>query len=136
MTSTAIDTSVLIAIAKGEDEAERWVDVLARAGDEGDLVICDVVAAEYFALLMDDEKFEATLRGLGIGFSPIRIESARHAGRIFRRYRNRGGPRANLVPDFLIGAHAIEQADRLAAVDRGYLRRYFPKLRILRPRAR
>jgi len=136
VTTTAVDTSVLIAIAKGEHTAERWVDVLAKASGEGDLVICDIVAAEYFALLMDDEKFDATLRGLAIGFSPIEIGSARHAGRIFRKYRDRGGPRDHLVPDFLIGAHAVEQADRLAAVDRGYLRRYFPKLRILRPRSR
>jgi hypothetical protein len=41
-----------------------------------------------------------------------------------------------LIPDFLIGAHACEQADCLAARDRGYLRRYFPQLRILTPPAR
>jgi predicted nucleic acid-binding protein len=38
-----------------------------------------------------------------------------------------------MVPDFLIGAHASLQADRLAAADRGYLRRYFPTLRLLHP---
>jgi predicted nucleic acid-binding protein len=38
-----------------------------------------------------------------------------------------------LIPDFLIAAHASVQADRLAALDRGYLRTYFPDLRILSP---
>ena len=37
------------------------------------------------------------------------------------------------MPDFLIGAHAAKQADRIAVIDRGYLRRYFPRLRVLRP---
>jgi predicted nucleic acid-binding protein len=37
------------------------------------------------------------------------------------------------VPDFFIAAHAQIQCDRLAAIDRGYLRRYFPRLKILRP---
>ena len=38
-----------------------------------------------------------------------------------------------MIPDFLIGGHALRQSNRLAAVDRGYLRRYFPKLKILTP---
>ena len=42
--------------------------------------------------------------------------------------------REHLVPDFLIGAHAQRQADQIAAIDRGYLRRYFPRLRILKAR--
>jgi len=128
---TAVDTSVLIAIAKGEAAAQQWVDVLVRARAEGDLVICDVVAAEFFALLLDEHKFHRSLTGLGVVYSPTVIESARLAGRIFRAYRREGGPRQFLVPDFLIGAHAQTQADRIAATDRGFLRRYFPRLRVL-----
>jgi len=131
---TAVDTSVLIAIAKGEADAEQWTDVLATARSAGDLVICDVVAAEFFALLLDDEKFRQSLSGLGIVFSPTSLDAARLAGRIFRAYRRKGGPREHLVPDFLIGAHAQRQADQIAAIDRGYLRRYFPRLWILKAR--
>lgn len=130
---TAVDTSVLICIAKAEADAHRWIDLLADARSEGDLVICEVVAAELFALLMDRGKFDQTMIALGIDFAAISLESAQLAGRIFKQYRRKGGPRDHLIPDFLIGAHAYEQADRIAAVDRGYLRRYFPRLKVLSP---
>lgn len=130
---TAVDTSVLIAITKAEPDAHEWTDLLALAQAEGDLVVCDVVAAEFFALLMDRAKFERIFSGLGITFSPTTLESAQLAGRLFRQYRRLGGPREHLVPDFLIGAHAQRQADQIAAIDRGYLRRYFPRLKVLKP---
>jgi len=131
--TTAVDTSVLIAIAKGEAAASRWIDLLATARAEGDLVICDVVAAEFFALLMDEGKFRQSVEGLGLAYHPTGLDAAKRAGRIFKQYRREGGPREHLVPDFLIGAHAEKQADRIAAIDRGYLRRYFPRLTILSP---
>ena len=52
---------------------------------------------------------------------------------IFETIRRQGGPREHLVPDFLIGAHSTEHAHRIAAIDRGYLRRYFPNLRVMPP---
>lgn len=130
---TAVDTSVLIAIAKAETDAEQWVNLLIAAETEGDLVVCDVVAAEYFALLLNPEKFQESLSGLGIVFSPTSLESAQLAGRLFRKYRREGGPREHLIPDFLIGAHAQRQANRIAAIDRGFLRQYFPRLKVLQP---
>ena len=103
---TAIDTSVLIAIAKGGSSATRWLSLLAESRAEGDLIIGEVVAAELFALLLDQEMFQATLVGLGIVFTPTSLEAAQLAGKIFRQYRREGGPREHLVPDFLVGAHA------------------------------
>jgi len=66
-------------------------------------------------------------------YSPASLDSARLAGRIFRDYRRKGGPREHSIPDFLIGAHAQRQADQIAAIDRVYLRRYFPRLRVIKP---
>ena len=130
---TAVDTSVLIAIAKGEPSAVRWVEVLEECRAAGDLVISEVVAAELFALLADQAKFEALLAGLGLVFVPTTMPAAQRAGLTFRQYRRAGGSREHLVPDFLIAAHAQCQADRIAAIDRGYLRRYFRGLKIVRP---
>ena len=83
--------------------------------------------------MLSESKFERSMDALGVAYSPISLDAARLAGRIFRAYRREGGPREHLVPDFLIGAHAAIQADRIAAIDRGYLRRYFPRLTVLEP---
>lgn len=53
---------------------------------------------------------------------------------MFRAYRDAGGPREYPIPDFLIAAHAQTQTNRLAAIDRGYLRRYFADLPLLATR--
>jgi predicted nucleic acid-binding protein len=128
---TAVDTSVLIAIAKGETLGQQFLERLIAADAQGPLHICEVVAAEYAALLRDEALVRRSLTGLNIAFSPISLGTAMAAGQLFRQYRDGGGPRERILPDFLIGAHAQYQADQLATLDRGYYRRYFPKLKLL-----
>lgn len=130
---TAIDTSVLIAIDQSEPDAEAWVDALADARAAGGLVICEVVAAEFFAVVMEEAPFAASLEDLGIEVAPMSLAAAKLAGRVFRAYRDEGGPRRHLIPDFLIAAHALADCGRLASSDRGYQRRYFPELKLLKP---
>lgn len=130
---TAIDSSVLLAIFNAEPGAKSWLDVLVQARREGQLVICDVVYAEISSAFALESNLQATLRKLGVQFEPTAPPAAWNAGRSFRAYRDAGGPREHLIADFLIGAHAQAQADRLAAVDRGYLRRYFAGLSLLAP---
>lgn len=128
---TAVDSSALIAIYLGEPTADAWLDRLIAARSEGVLVLSPVVAAEFFALVEDRELYDAVLADLGLRLSTISLDAACEAGRIFRAYRKSGGPREFLIPDFLIAAHAQLDCDRLAAADRGYLRRYFPSLELL-----
>ena len=131
--TTAVDTSVLLAVFNDEPQAEAWGQALLGASREGVLVICEVVFAEIAPAFDSRRDALMLLDRLGIRFDPILEEAAYEAGRIFKAYRKEGGPRMHMIPDFLIGAHAQRQADRLAAEDRGYLRRYFPKLHLLKP---
>jgi predicted nucleic acid-binding protein len=130
---TALDSSVLILLYRKQAGWERWRDRLHAASLEGPLIVSPVAFAEYSVAYPTLESARADLERLHIFYDPIAPESAYLAGQIFLRYRREGGPRQHLIPDFLIAAHATLQADRLAASDRGYLRRYFPDLALLAP---
>lgn len=129
---TALDSSVLWAIVKKESGHEDWVQALIRAASEGPLVISPVAFAELSPSTPSADSLMEFLEQLAISYDPIAPDAAYLAGQTFKNYRKAGGPREHLVPDFLIAAHARIQANRLAAIDRGYLRTWFPDLKLLR----
>lgn len=130
---TALDSSVLLLLARKQPGWEAWRECLQQAANEGELLICPIAFAEFSIAYPRAEAAQADLDLLHIIYDPITPAAAHLAGQIFLRYRRHGGPRPNLIPDFLIAAHASIQADRLAALDRGYLRTCFPSLTLLSP---
>jgi len=130
---TALDSSVLLLLSRKQPGWEAWRDLLQTAASEGELLISPIAFAEFSIAYPHVEAAQADLDLLHIFYDPITPAAACLAGQIFLRYRRNGGPRLNLIPDFLIAAHASVQADCLAALDRGYLRSYFPTLAIMAP---
>ncbi len=130
---TAVDASVLLRVLKREAGWEAWRDRLQQASEEGLLLGSPILFAEVAAGYASVRDVEADWSLLRIQYDPIAPAAAYLAGQVFRAYRREGGPRKTLIPDFLVAAHAKVQADRLAALDRGYLRRYFPDLVLLGP---
>lgn len=128
---TAVDSSVLLSIFKGEPNGETWLKALIARAAIGELRICDIVAAEVGGFFLSVQDLQENLDKLSIAIEPISLESCYLAGRIFQSYRKEGGRRNFLIPDFLIGAHALIQCNELLAIDRGYLRKYFSKLKVV-----
>ncbi len=133
---TAVDTNVLIDVFDADDDfGLRSARAIRRCLNEGSLLACATVWAETTACFTAPQHAQAALAELRVDFSPINVASACVAGESWRAYRQAGGGRERVVPDFLVGAHALHQADRLLTRDRGFYRRYFEGLEILDPSA-
>jgi predicted nucleic acid-binding protein len=130
---TALDSSVLLdVVTDSATDAESSEGLLRRASAEGALIVCECVLAEIRPAFSRAD-FDEFLTDWQIEFVPSSRESAALAGEHFARYLKRGGRAGRVLPDFLIGAHALLHADRLLARDRGYLRDYFSKLPLWQP---
>lgn len=75
----------------------------------------------------------AALGEIPVAYSAIEAPAAVRAGTAWSSYRRRDGPRDRVIADFLVGAHALEQADRLLTRDRGFQRAAFVGLTIVDP---
>jgi len=130
---TAIDSSVLLAILHREPDHLAWQSALERASESGQLLLCPVAFAEVSSRFATAEELLERAEALRIQYDEFQPQAAWRAGQIFKAYRKAGGQRTHMIPDFMIAAHAYEQADQLASTDRGYLREYFPGLKLLSP---
>lgn len=131
---TAVDTSVLLDIFA--DDAvfrDRSLAAIRRSLAEGALFACDIVWSEVIAAFPDERSANDALRGIPVAYAAVDVAAASRAGVAWRAYRRRGGSRERILPDFLVGAHALEQADRLLTRDRGFYRAVFEGLTIVDP---
>lgn len=131
---TAVDSSVLLDVLLADPHfADLSEAALRRVAREGSLVVCECVLAEITPVL-GLEATDEFLSDWNLTFVPSTAASAKLAGDMFASYlRRKPQSHGRVLPDFLIGAHAMCLADRLLARDRGYFRDYFKKLRVFEP---
>ena len=149
---TAVDTNVLLDVlipdAPHGDASER---ALAEALRAGAVVVSDPVYAELAVHFPEQEKLDRFLADTGLRLESSNAEALYRTGRAWSEYVRRRPalacpqcgatqevrcdqcgasvqPRQHVVADFIIGAHALVQADQLLTRDRGYYATYFPEL--------
>ena len=149
---TAVDTNILLDVlipdAPHGDESER---ALAEAVRAGAVVISDPVYAELAVHFPEQEKLDRFLADTGLRLESSNAEALHRSGGAWSEYIRRRPalacpqcgarqeircdecgasvqPRQHVVADFIIGAHALVQADQLLTRNRGHYATYFPEL--------
>ena len=153
---TAIDTNILLdLLIPAARHAASSEALLAEAYQQGALVISEAVFAELASQFPSRNEFDEFLGRTGIRLEqsgPDALHIASQAWQVYSSRRGRGlqcpnrgrgqrvtcpqcgssvQPRQHILTDFLIGGHALRQADWLLTRDRGYYRTYFPDLKLL-----
>lgn len=135
----AVDSNVILDVLYDDPTfAQASIDALTRASQGGKLMACEVVWAEASSAFADASLFKTKMADFGIAFSPMTESASLRAGQIWKSARlkrkvSARNKRQQVIPDFLIGAHALEMADALITRDRGFLRVYFDTLEIIDP---
>ena len=135
---TAIDTNVFSVIWSSEFSAEKATAQLNEAKMEGLLVISPFVFAELLAYPRATEAFvRGFLQATGVVVD-LKLEERvwtiaglRYARYTARRRQATGECPRRILADFLIGAHALVQAERLLTLDPKRYSQDFPELRLL-----
>lgn len=128
-----VDTNVFVDVIHLDPVWLDWsLRELRKAQSQG-LVTNFVVYAELHTHNTAGPHIDAFLQKLGVEVEDLTRPAAQLAANAFRAYRQRGGHKTGVLPDFFIGAHAKAQAYTLLTRDAGRYRTYFPGIDLICP---
>jgi hypothetical protein len=152
---TAIDTNILLDILIPDAEfAQNSKELIDAYHEKGQLMICEIVYSELSSQFPSDIELKSFMNETYIRLVNSDGRVLALAGEKWKQYtRGRSDKlqcpscgmkvsvrcpkchkdilfRQHIISDFIIGAHALVNADLLLTRDRGFYRTYFPDLKI------
>jgi predicted nucleic acid-binding protein len=131
---TLVDTNVLLDVLTDDP---IWFDWSTHQLDEfsvrGPLFINDVIYAELSVRFDEISMLEKFLRAVRVTRRAIPADALFLAGKAYREYRQAGGSRTRVLPDFFIGAQALVENIPVLTRDSRRYGTYFPRARLISP---
>jgi predicted nucleic acid-binding protein len=129
-----VDTNVLIDVVQHDPQWAPWSLAQVRAQSQVHaLVINPVIYAELSLSFTTLEALDRVVDGLGLALREVPRPALFLAAKAYAQYRQRGGSKTQVLPDFFIGAHAAVEGWPLLTRDATRYKTYFPDLAVLAP---
>ena len=154
----AVDTNILLDVLIPDSaHASSSLNYLTNLSPDEEVIVCEVVFAELASQFVSLDDLLDFLRDTGIKVERSNEETLFEASRAWARYLDKKKDmiicpscahaqpvvcescnrvlrfRQHILSDFLIGAHAKVQAEKIVTRDRGFYRTYFKGLNIATP---
>jgi predicted nucleic acid-binding protein len=129
-----VDTNVLVDLLEDDPDWADWsVERMRELSNHHELIINPIVYAELSLTFAAVEDLDEAIAELQLGFAEIPRPALFLAGKAFVLYRQRGGAKTNVLPDFLIGAQAAVMGCAILTRDIRHYRSYFPSVTLISP---
>lgn len=130
-----VDSNVIVDIFGRDPVWEEWsARQIDFWGSREMLAVNPLIYAELAIGYKKIEDLDADLSEAGFQKLELPYAAAFLAGKIFLKYRRRGGIKRAPLPDFYIGAHAQVANFSLLTRDVARYRTYFPKMKLIAPK--
>jgi predicted nucleic acid-binding protein len=129
-----VNTNVLLDVLQDDPQWFDWsIGQLRAHAQIHALVINPVIYAELSLSFSTIEALDAIVARMALEMQEIPKPALFLAGKAFVQYRRRGGAKAQVLPDFFIGAHAAVKGWPLLTRDASRFRTYFPGIVVVAP---
>jgi predicted nucleic acid-binding protein len=129
-----VDTNVLVDVLQNDPQWADWsISQLRAQAQLHELVINPVVYAELSLSFSTFEALDRVVATMELALHEVPRPALFLAGKAYLQYRRRGGGKAQVLPDFFIGAHAAVEGWSLLTRDANRFRTYFPSLEVIAP---
>lgn len=129
-----VDTCVLLDVVAAGSEWTEWSEKrLGIWSLRGPLLINAIVFAEFCAAYDHLAQVEETVQAMNLDLRTIPLEALFLGSKAHQMYRRRGGNKATVLPDLLIGAHAAVLHAPILTRDPRRFTTYFADLEVVSP---
>ena len=129
-----VDSNVIFDLLDNDPQWCAWSGAqFQRCAQLDRMAVNAMVYAEISPRYRSEAKVDELLMELKLDFVEIPRAAAFLAGKAHYLYRQRGGAKTSVLPDFFIGAHATVLGCSILTRDTSRYARYFPTVTLISP---
>jgi len=132
MSINLINSCIITDLASPNSEWFEWSSNTLESFDHEHTFIINPII--YTECSIGFKRIEELFNHLGFAIKQIPKEALFLAGKAFLNYKKNNGKKNNVLPDFLIGAHAAIEGYSLITRDKGRFSTYFPSVKLIMPK--